>query len=227
MNVKNVKAGRPKQLDSYHVSARHNLVEAAKVCFSERGYDSVSTRKIAKKANVDAAMIRYYFGSKEGLFEAVIQETLAPIFEQLGQDLTHSSQHNPLMLMQTYYKIMATAPLLPKLMLHVLNQKDNPKTFTILSKVFDDLLKQTESWINTFDEQGDLNPNLDLKLIPLSFISLMVFPLLAPVSIQKELGIELNEDWLMHLAGHNQVFLEQGLFKFSGSKVSDVEGEKS
>ena len=222
-----VKAGRPKQLDSYQASARNNLIEAAKVSFSERGYDRVSTRRIAKKANVDAAMIRYYFGSKAGLFEAVIQETLAPIFDQLGQDLTHSSQHNPLMLMQTYYRIMATAPLLPKLMLHVLNQKDNPQTFSILSRVFDELLKRSESWINTFGQHGDLNPNLDLKLIRLSFISLMVFPLLAPVSIQKELGIELNEDWLMDLAKHNQAFLEQGLFKLSSTKVDDIEGEKS
>ena len=39
--------------------------------FSEQGFDATSVRDIAKKANVNVAMISYYFGSKDKLLEAI------------------------------------------------------------------------------------------------------------------------------------------------------------
>ena len=48
---------------------RSILIEAEKL-FSEQDFDAVSVRDIAKEANVNIAMISYYFGSKEKLFEA-------------------------------------------------------------------------------------------------------------------------------------------------------------
>mgnify|MGYP000418637459 CR=1 FL=1 len=47
------------------------LVHAEEL-FSVYGYDGVSLRKITGKAGVDLALIKYYFGSKEGLFRAVL-----------------------------------------------------------------------------------------------------------------------------------------------------------
>ena len=45
-------------------------------------YDKVSIRLIAQKAGVNSSLIRYYFGNKEGLFETMLRETLAPMFER-------------------------------------------------------------------------------------------------------------------------------------------------
>jgi AcrR family transcriptional regulator len=206
------KMGRPKQSDSKQESARANLIEAAKLCFSTYGFDKISTRKIALKAGVDAAMIRYYFGSKAGLFEAIIQETLAPVIEQFQADIDPDTPPNPLLLMQTYYRMIAANPMLPKLMLHVLSQQDNPQVFTILTGVIDNLLKRSEKWIEAFKQQEQINPNLNPAWIRLSFVSLMIFPVLAPKYLQDQLGVELKEDWLLGLADHNQTLLEQGLF---------------
>ena len=47
------------------------LIEAERL-FSEQDFDAVSVRDLAKAANVNVAMISYYFGSKEKLFEALI-----------------------------------------------------------------------------------------------------------------------------------------------------------
>ncbi|MFV0509519.1 MAG: TetR/AcrR family transcriptional regulator, partial [Shewanella algae] len=73
----NATAGRPKG----HSGARDALIEAARSCFTLKGYERVSTRELARKAGVDAAMIRYYFGSKAGLFEAMVRDTIAPVLE--------------------------------------------------------------------------------------------------------------------------------------------------
>lgn len=220
--------GRPKQSDSNQDSARSSLIAAAKRCFSEQGFDKVSTRKIALSAGVDAAMIRYYFGSKAGLFKATIQETLAPVIEQFQADIDPNTPPNPLLLMQTYYRMIANNPMLPKLILQVINQQDNPEAFAILTGIIDNILKRSEKWIEAFEKQKQINPNLNPAWIRLSFVSLMIFPVLAPKYLQQQLGVELKEDWLLSLADHNQTLLEQGLFTFPSQQPSfnDTKGEQ-
>jgi len=48
------------------------IIDAAKIVFCEKGYDSAGTREIAERAGVNVALIARYFGSKEGLFAVSI-----------------------------------------------------------------------------------------------------------------------------------------------------------
>ncbi|MEW5677009.1 TetR family transcriptional regulator [Flavobacterium enshiense] len=48
------------------------ILQTAEKLFAEHGYDGTSVRDIAKSANINIAMISYYFGSKEKLLEALI-----------------------------------------------------------------------------------------------------------------------------------------------------------
>ena len=50
---------------------RTAILDAAEVEFSAHGFDGVTLRTIAKRAEVDVALPHYYFGSKEKLFVAV------------------------------------------------------------------------------------------------------------------------------------------------------------
>jgi AcrR family transcriptional regulator len=47
------------------------IMEAAEKLFAEQGFDGTSVRDIAEAAQVNLAMISYYFGSKEKLMEAM------------------------------------------------------------------------------------------------------------------------------------------------------------
>lgn len=60
---------------------RRRILDAAVAAFAEVGYEAAHTRLIAERANVKLPAIAYYFGSKEGLFRAVIQH-IAGQFEQ-------------------------------------------------------------------------------------------------------------------------------------------------
>jgi AcrR family transcriptional regulator len=55
-----------------HIDKKEAILTEAEKLFSEQDFDAVSVRDIAKAANVNVAMISYYFGSKEKLFEALI-----------------------------------------------------------------------------------------------------------------------------------------------------------
>lgn len=53
--------------------SRRRLIEAGIEIFGIYGFEAASTRLIAEKAGVNLAAIPYYFGSKEGLYQAVAE----------------------------------------------------------------------------------------------------------------------------------------------------------
>jgi AcrR family transcriptional regulator len=57
-------------------TARDALLSAATALFGERGYDRTTTRDLADRAGVDAALIARYFGGKPGLYLAALQVEL-------------------------------------------------------------------------------------------------------------------------------------------------------
>ena len=68
---------------------RERLLEAAIDVFGRHGFDSATTRMIAKAANVNIAAIPYYFGGKGGLYQAVIDYIVAQIKKEAGGLLEH------------------------------------------------------------------------------------------------------------------------------------------
>ncbi|MFC7469386.1 helix-turn-helix domain-containing protein [Actinomadura keratinilytica] len=47
---------------------REQILDAARECFAERGYDATSVRRIAETAGVDQALVHHFYGTKEKLF---------------------------------------------------------------------------------------------------------------------------------------------------------------
>ncbi len=52
---------------------RTHIIETAMDLFAGKGYEGTSIRDIAEKASVNLAMVNYYFGSKEKLFEKIVE----------------------------------------------------------------------------------------------------------------------------------------------------------
>jgi AcrR family transcriptional regulator len=57
---------------------RSDIVAAAAHAFSTSGYDATSMRTVAAAAGVDPALVRRFFGNKEGLFTAVAETAWQP-----------------------------------------------------------------------------------------------------------------------------------------------------
>tara|TARA_R110002050_G_scaffold27643_2_gene71732 strand:+ start:1015 stop:1671 length:657 start_codon:yes stop_codon:yes gene_type:complete len=202
------KPGRPKG----ETQTRAALIEAAKGCFLHNSYDRVSIRELARRAGVDAAMIRYYFDSKAGLFETMVRETIAPVASIFKHDLK-KQQNSPEALMRAYYRIMEHVPALPRLIFQSLNQQASDEAFIIVSNVIHEMLGYAGDWIKELSDQQKINPQLDPKWVRLSFISLMVFPLIAPKVLLKQMNLPLSESMLDQLIAHNMLVMNQGLFQ--------------
>lgn len=58
-------------------SSRIRLLEAAILCFAEKGFDATGIREIARRAKANSALVQYHFGGKTGLYA----EALRHIFD--------------------------------------------------------------------------------------------------------------------------------------------------
>lgn len=59
------------------------ILQVAETLFAAKGFEGTSIRDISKEANINVAMVSYYFGSKEKLLEALILLKTSGLKEQL------------------------------------------------------------------------------------------------------------------------------------------------
>ena len=79
---------------------KEKLLKAAEELFFEIGYDNISVRQIASKADVNLASINYYFGGKQKLLGEVLKKTYfqlektieALVLDSPGDSFTESVQ---------------------------------------------------------------------------------------------------------------------------------------
>lgn len=70
---------------------RQAILDAARDCFAESGYDGTTIRAIAATAGVDPALVHHFFGAKSELFAAAVslpfapREVLPPLLEATGE----------------------------------------------------------------------------------------------------------------------------------------------
>lgn len=69
-------------------TSRDKLLEATMQLLGSSCLHSISIRDIAKAANVNSALVSYYFGSKELLYEAILQEQFENFKKVAGEVLS-------------------------------------------------------------------------------------------------------------------------------------------
>ena len=91
------RAGRPRKSEE-RASARERLLDAAHEVMSERSSIDISVQEIATRADLNVALINYYFGGKDGLLLelAVVHQSR---YEAILQHLLDSAQSADMKLM--------------------------------------------------------------------------------------------------------------------------------
>lgn len=84
------KASRGTRADGEQTRAR--ILEAAGALFAAHGYAETTGKAIAEQAGVDLASINYHFGSRSGLYQAVLAEAHGRVIQlEALQQLAESS----------------------------------------------------------------------------------------------------------------------------------------
>ncbi|BEU03426.1 TetR family transcriptional regulator [Agarivorans sp. OAG1] len=202
--------GRPKG-DS---QARKKLLEAATQLFVKHDYDKVSIRMVANQAEVDAALIRYYFGSKAQLFGEMLKNVSDPVFSTLKHGKQHTEVSDLAKVMRAYYTTMVDNPYFPKLIYKLSGLPKEHESAQQLNLMIGSLgrFKSRELFQKLLKNKSLLD-GVDPEMAQISFLSLMVFPFLMPERLLEANQIELSKQKFLKLADHNVQLLERGLFK--------------
>lgn len=64
-------------------SSKAAILAAAQREFAARGFAGARVETIARRAGVNKAMLFYYFSSKEGLYQSILQEVMAEFFKKV------------------------------------------------------------------------------------------------------------------------------------------------
>lgn len=65
------------------IDKQEAILNAAEKLFALHGFDGTTTRMLASEANVNIAMLSYYYGSKEQLFKALLELRASNFYHKL------------------------------------------------------------------------------------------------------------------------------------------------
>jgi AcrR family transcriptional regulator len=84
-------AGRIRRSKPRPGSAANALRTAGLALFAELGFEGASTHAIAERARLPQGLVRYHFGSKEGLWREVMAAGAADLLAELGEGANESA----------------------------------------------------------------------------------------------------------------------------------------
>jgi AcrR family transcriptional regulator len=190
-------------------SVRERLLKAAMDCFLDDEYHKVSTRKIASIAETNVAMIRYYFGNKEGLFEEMIRDKLQPVLDVLDGPLL-SNREGFAEFFRLYYRTMGEHPEFPKLILKILALNQGPgKRF--IQQLLERGRTRGSRKLDDMKKSGNIDPLLDPDMLRISFVSLAMMPMLLKEVYEEEQDRAMDAEFLDGLAWFNGRLFAAGL----------------
>ncbi|MGC4075901.1 MAG: TetR/AcrR family transcriptional regulator [Rubrivivax sp.] len=190
-------------------SVRQRLLEAAKTSFLADDYHAVGTRRIADLAGANVSMIRYYFGSKEGLYEEMIRETLQPLLDVLDGDML-ATPDGFADYLRLYYRTMLQAPEFPKLILKVLALRSGPGR-RFIQQLLERGRTRGARRVQALKASGQAAPDVDADVLRMAFVSLAMTPLLLKDVFEEQMERPMDAGFLDGLAAFNGGMIAAGL----------------
>jgi TetR/AcrR family transcriptional regulator len=204
--------GRPRRGPALSDDVKRELVAAARDLFARRGFSEVGIRELSRAAGVTPGMISYYFGGKQGLYEAmlasVFDDLLARVRELAAQPAESTA---PLAaLIRLYTATITSQPWLPALVLREVIFGDEETRARFVERFAQRAAVILPGLIRAEIESGALRRDLDPALMVLALVGTSLFPFLAHPVMGKVLGYELDDDFAQRLATHTTRLLLDG-----------------
>lgn len=144
-----------------HPSAKDRIFESAANLFADKGFDSVSIREICKTAGTSANMVHHYFGSKDGLFDAIVNSFTDNVFavplrileKEISSKIDFTNRFS------LFFEESLIALIENRTLLHVVNRHE------IHSKAMINLNKKFVSFLHSSQQKGYIQNGLEPELI--------------------------------------------------------------
>lgn len=170
------RAGRPA---GDTADLRERLLEAAIACYVREGIAATSLRAIAGEAGVTPALLHYYFGDRTQLQQAVVEERLMPAFAGLREPLLRAGDDVAALIaafVRGIGDLVARHPWLPSLWVREVLCEGGALRELMLARIGPQLPSLLAQRFAAAQRNGQLNPELDPRLLVVSLVGLTLFP---------------------------------------------------
>lgn len=173
--------GRPSTAES--ADQRRKLLDAAIELFGTNGIAGTRLSAIARRARTTPALLHYYFGSREQLVEAVVEERLMPLVGPVMAMARDADAADPraalLRLAERFIAAIAPAPWLPPLWVREILCEGGLLREPLLTRIAPEVALNIHALVRRGQADGLINPDLDPRLLMVSLIGLTIFALAA------------------------------------------------
>lgn len=170
------------------------IKEAARLVFLKKGFDATRTRDIAEAADINLALLNYYFRSKRKLFDLIMTETLQSFLSgviAVFNDEKTTLKEKVSIFVNHYIDLLSDNPNIAPFILNTI--RDNPDEYISKIGMFD---KAKESvFLRQFMEgvaKGEIPPINPIHFM-VNLVGLVVFPFIAQPMILAGLEIPKND----------------------------------
>ncbi|HYH14901.1 MAG TPA: TetR family transcriptional regulator [Flavisolibacter sp.] len=170
-----------------------NIINTAEKLFACKGFDGTSIRDIAEAANVNIAMISYYFGSKEKLMQALFEQRTQHMtlrFENLIQNEKLNPWEKICFVIDDYIERVKEKQQFFKIMLHEQILEKN----TLISELLTELRKKNTAFMELIVKDGQkkklFKKNVDVVLLTNTMTGIAMQTLLNKAIYRNYHGLE-------------------------------------
>jgi TetR/AcrR family transcriptional regulator len=231
-NGKPRRPGRPCQLatggrgKATGTDQRAALLDAAVSQFARHGVAATSLQAVAREAGVTPALLHYYFGNREQLLDVVFAERVLPLLARVLQGVAATGIDDPRALVRTVVPVVMTTvsdhPWLPPLWVREILTDGGALRERMLknARLVAPLLRERFS---AAQRSGQINPDVDPRLLVVSIIGLTLFPLAAaPIWRQVFDAGDISTETLVQ---HTLALLERGALVGAGVVAAQGAGQ--
>jgi AcrR family transcriptional regulator len=190
---------------------RAALISAARGLFLRYGYRAVSSRQIAARARVDPAMVQYYFGSKRGLFVAMVEDAAAPMKALLDETAAGPDVAEPATFLALYMRTVAANPWIPALMIREVLPAGGTMREDIVEKLIRPMAARLLAAMQRAQAAGQADDGLAPVHAVVTLLSLAMWPFLVRPLLEPVFGLALKDAPLESLIDHTTRVLRRGL----------------
>lgn len=198
---------------------RERLLDVALARFARNGVAETPLSAIARQARVTPALMHYYFGNRDKLLDALMDERVAPLVARVGLQLAEAGG-DPRSLVRAFVTTMMTTlaenPWLPPLWVREVLTESGALRKRLVKRIAPQIAPMLALRFAEAQRHGVLNPGLDPKLTVVSLIGLTLFPLAAQ-SIWRQL-LDADDIDTEALINHTLALLGGGLGAAAGER---------
>ncbi|WP_236715493.1 TetR/AcrR family transcriptional regulator [Pseudomonas sp. BMS12] len=158
---------------------RAQLLDIATDLFAHQGIRATSLRAIAERAGVTPALLNYYFGGKEKLVDAMVEERFLPLVVRAAEGLQRAGE-DPQALVEAFIREMgrnvAEQPWLPQLWVREILCEGGVLRERLVDRVAPLVPLLLAQRFAAAQARGALNAELDPRLLVVSLIGLTLLP---------------------------------------------------